>query len=115
MAGGVEILALVVVRGWPAVTDIATAVRDSEHEMPHFSAECIVLPIASPVQPPHQSCRAGRRKRVQHRQNGGRTYARAEQHDRALAGLQDEASARCNDVERLAQQSTPQPVSPSRS
>src|SRR4029077_11744511 len=87
---------------WPAVTHIAAPVREREHETPHFNSECIVLPIASPMKPQDQSRRAGSCERVQHRQNRGRTDPCAKQHDRALARLQDEASARCTDIERIA-------------
>ena len=61
-----------------------------------------MLPIASRVEPQDLPCRAGRRQRVQHRQNRRRPDSRAEQHHRPLSGLQNEASARRADVESIA-------------
>src|SRR4029450_2444384 len=61
----------------------------------------MMLPIAGPVQPEHFPRRVRRRQRVQHRQNWSRPDARAEQHDRPLAGLQNEASARRADFESI--------------
>ena len=62
----------------------------------------MMLPITSPVEPQQLPGRAGRRQRVQHRQNRCRPDPRAEQHDRPLSGLQNEASARRADVENIA-------------
>src|SRR4029450_5583363 len=59
MTGGVEILALLIVRAWPAVADIAAAAGTREHEMPHFSGDRILLRVGGAVQPQHQSCRTG--------------------------------------------------------
>src|SRR5206468_4891850 len=102
VTGSLEILTHLVARVRPAVTNIAAAVREREHEAPDFGGEWMMLPIASRVQPQDLPCRAGLRKRVQHRQNRRRSDSRAEQHHRPLSGLQNEASARRADVESIA-------------
>src|SRR5262249_15758289 len=51
MTGGVEILAQLVARARPAVTNIAAAAREREHEAADFCGEWVMLPIASRVQP----------------------------------------------------------------
>ena len=76
--------------------------REREHQAADLGGEWMMLPIASPVQPQDLPRRAGRRQRVQHRQNRRRPDSRAEQHDRPLSGLQNEASARRADVENIA-------------
>src|SRR4029453_12725818 len=101
MTSCVEILAHCVVRARLAVTHIASGVGKREHETPDFGREWMMLPIAGPVQPEHFPRRVRRRQRVQHRQNWSRPDARAEQHDRPLAGLQNEASARRADFESI--------------
>ena len=68
----------------------------------YLGGEGMMLPIASPVEPQDRPGRAGRRQRVQHRQHRRRADPRAEQHHGALSGLQNEASARRADVERIA-------------
>ena len=102
MTGRVEILSHRVAATRPAVTDIAAAVREREHEAADLGGKRMMLPDRGRVQPPDLSCRAGRRQRVQHGQHRRRADSRAEQHDRPFAGLQDEASARRADVERIA-------------
>src|SRR5262245_61251791 len=102
VTGSVEILTHLVARARPAVTNIATALGEREHEAADFSSEWMMLPIASRVQPQHLPSRADRRQRVQHRQNRRRPDSRAEQHHRPFAGLQNEASARRADVESIA-------------
>src|SRR5438552_6284587 len=91
---GVEILTHLVARARPAVTNIATAVREREHEMADLGDEWMMLPVASSVQPQDLPCREGLCKRIQHRQNRRSSDSRAEQHERPLSGLQNEASAR---------------------
>src|SRR6266545_452724 len=63
----------------------------------------MMLPIAGPMEPQDLTRRPGSRQRVQYRQHGGHPDSRAEQHHRALSGLQDEASARRADVEDVVQ------------
>src|SRR5262245_28467012 len=62
MTGGVEILAHLVARVRPAVTNIAAAARELEHEAADFCGERMMLPIASRIQPQALPCRAGRRQ-----------------------------------------------------
>ncbi len=88
VTGSIEILSHLVARVRPAVTNIAAAVREHRHEAADFGGEWM--------------CRAGRRQRVQHRQNRRRPDSRAEQHHRPLSGLQNEAPARRADVESIA-------------
>src|SRR5262249_45749808 len=66
VTGSVEILTHLAARAWPAVTNIATALGEREHEAADFSSEWMMLPIASRVQPQHLPCRANRRQRMQH-------------------------------------------------
>src|SRR5262249_43929529 len=86
----------------PAVTNVAAAVRERDDEAADFGGEWMMLAIASRVQPQDLPCRAGRRQRVQHRQNRRCPDSRAEQHHRPLSGLQNEAPARRADVESVA-------------
>src|SRR5262245_35818248 len=51
MTGRVEMLGQLVARTWPAVADIATGVREREHQLPDLCREWMMLPIPSPVQP----------------------------------------------------------------
>src|SRR3954453_20036604 len=66
------------------------------------TGEGMMLPVASPVKPPDRPCRAGCCQRVQHRQHRRRADPRADQHERAISGLENEAAARRADVERVA-------------
>src|SRR5262249_55030512 len=102
VAGRVEIVAHLVLRAWPAVADMAAAVREHADEAADFGGEGMMLPIASPVEPQDLPWRAGRGQRVQHRQNRRGTDSSAEQYHRPLSGLQNEASARRTDVEGIA-------------
>ena len=85
VTGSVEILADLVARARPAVTNIAAAVREREHQAADFGGKRMMLAIASRVQPQDLPCRAGRRQRVQHRQNRRRPDSRAEQYHRPLS------------------------------
>src|SRR5205823_3425349 len=100
--GRVEVLAHLVARAWPAVTNISSAVRKREHEATDFGGKWMMLSIASRVQPQDLPCRAGRRESLEHRQNRCCPNSRAEQHERPLSGLQNEASARRAYVESIA-------------
>ena len=102
VTGRVEVFRHPVAWAWRAVTHIAAAVREREHQPIDLAGEWMMLAIASPVQPPHLPRRASRRQRVQHRQNRRRTDSRAEQHDRPLSRLQDETAARRADVKNIA-------------
>ena len=102
VTGSVEILAQLIARVRPAITNIAAAVGERGHDAADFGGKWMMLPITSPVEPQQLPGRAGRRQRVQHRQNRCRPDPRAEQHDRPLSGLQNEASARRADVENIA-------------
>src|SRR5262245_27060271 len=86
VTGSVEILAHLVARARPAVTNIAAALGEREQETADFRGKWMMLPIASPVQPQDLSCRVGGCQRVQHRQNRRRPNSRAEQHYRSLSG-----------------------------
>ena len=86
--------------------------REREQEAVDFGGEWMMLPIASRVQPQDLPCRSGSRERVQHRQNGRRPDSRAEQHDRALSRLQDEAPARRADVEGITQSNVVAEIAP---
>src|SRR5262249_45077996 len=90
-----------VARARLAVTNIAAAVLELEHEAADFGGERMMLPIASRVEPQDLTGRASRCQRVQHRQNRRRPDSRAEQHHRPLSGLQNEASARRAGVESI--------------
>src|SRR5262249_4798593 len=81
---------------------MAAAVWKRSHQTADLPAEGMMLPVASPVEPQDLACRAGRRQRVKHRQNGRRSDSRAEQQQRALAGQQDETAARHADIENIA-------------
>src|SRR5262249_4095945 len=76
--------------------------RERAHQPADLAAEWMMLPIARPVEPQDLPCRAGRCQRMQHRQNRRRSDARADQQQRALSRLQDEAAARRADVENIA-------------
>jgi hypothetical protein len=102
VTGRIEVLTHPVGRARPAVTNIAAAMREREHEAADFGGEWMMLPIASRVQPKHLPRGTGRRQRVQHRQNRGRSDSRAEQHHGPLSGLQNEASTRGADIENIA-------------
>src|SRR5207237_352856 len=67
-----------------------------------FGGEWIMFPITSRVHPQDQTCRTGGRENVQHCQNGRCSNSRTEQHDWALAGLQNETSAWRTDIENVA-------------
>src|SRR5215470_18509856 len=102
MTGGVEILAHLVARTRLAVTDVAAAASEREHEAADFGGEWMMLPIARRVQPQDLSCGADRRQRVQHRQDRRCPDSGAEQHHWPLSGLRNEASARRAHVESIA-------------
>src|SRR5262249_33172410 len=102
VTSGVEILTHPVARARPAVTNIAAAMRELGHQAADFRREWMMLPIASRVQPQDLPCRAGLCQRVQHRQNRCRSDSGAEQHERLISGLQNEASARRADFESVA-------------
>jgi hypothetical protein len=51
VAGGLEILAHFVARARPAVTDVAAAMGQRQHEAANFRGEWMMLPIASGMQP----------------------------------------------------------------
>src|SRR5882724_7646177 len=102
VTGSVEILTQLVPRARPAVANIAAAVRERGHDAADFGGEGMMLPIASRVEPQDLPCRAGRGKRVQHRQHGRRPDSRAEQYHRPLSRRQNEAPARRADVESIA-------------
>src|SRR4029077_7072863 len=70
VTGTVEILAYPVARVRPAVTNIAAAMRERRHKAADFGGEWMMLPLTRRVQPPDLPCRADRRQRVKHRQNG---------------------------------------------
>src|ERR1041385_9181037 len=54
--GAVKILAQLIARVRPAVTNIAAAMRQCEHETADFNSECVMLSIAGRVQPQDFSC-----------------------------------------------------------
>ena len=102
VTNSVEILANLVARGRPAVTNIPAAVGESEHEAADFGNEWMMLPITSRVQPQGLSRGPNRRQRVQHRQNRRCSDSCAEQHHRPLSRLRNEASTRQAHVECIA-------------
>src|SRR6516162_7446226 len=115
VTGCVEIVAHLVVRARPAVANIAAAVSERRHEAANFDGKWMMLPVASRMQPQDLPCRAGRRQRVQHRQNRRRPDTCAEQHHWPSPGLQDETSARRADVKNIAHPDMLAQVDPSRS
>src|SRR5689334_11281620 len=83
-----------------------------ERQAANFGSEWMMLPVACRIQPQDLTCGARCRQRVQHRQNWCRSDSRAEQHQRPLAGLQNESSARRADVESIPDTNmVPQPGS----
>src|SRR5438876_6314901 len=102
VTASVEVLTHPVIQSRLAVTNMAAAVRERTHEAADFIGERMMSAIASRVHPQDLSCRASRRQRVQHRQNWRRADSRAEQHQRPVSGLQNEASPRRADVESIA-------------
>src|ERR1700756_1066586 len=64
VTGSIEILAHLVARVRPAVTNIAAAVGEREHETADFGGKWMMLPVARRVQPQDLPRRAGRRQRV---------------------------------------------------
>src|SRR5215471_123027 len=91
VAGRVEILADPVARVRSTVANVAASVREREHEAPDFDSEWMMLTVPSRVQPQDLSCRASCGQRVQHPENRRRADSRAEQDDRSLPRLQNEA------------------------
>src|SRR5262249_31343569 len=87
--------------------------RKHSHQAADLRAEWMMLPIASPVEPQDLACRAGRRQRVQHRENRRRSDSRAQQ-QRALAGQENETAARHADIESIAHSYTVPQISSSR-
>src|SRR5262249_21108109 len=87
-AGGIEILAHIVLRAGLAVANVAAGARESAHETADFGGEGVMLTIASAVEPPNLPRRARFVERVQHRQYGCRADSGAEEHDGPLSGLQ---------------------------
>src|SRR5215469_3611429 len=102
MTSSVEIFAHFVLRARPAVANKAAAPRKRVHETADFGGEWMMLPIASRVHPQNLACRTGGRQNVQHCQNRRRPDSRTEQHDWALARLQNEASAWRTHIENIA-------------
>jgi hypothetical protein len=64
VTGRVKILTPFVARAGPAITNVAAAVHEREHEAANFVREGMMLPIASCIQPQDPPCRARRRQRV---------------------------------------------------
>ncbi len=85
-----------------AVRDITAGARERADQAARLGGEGMVVAIARSVQPQDGTGRPRRRQRVQHRQNRRRADTGAEQNDRRIPGLQDEASARRAHAERVA-------------
>ena len=106
MTGSIEILAQLIARARPAVTNIPAAVGESEHKAADFGGEWMMLPITSRVQPQDLSGRAAAASACSIASTGCPDSC-AEQRHRPLSGLRNEASARRAHVERSPTRTAP--------
>src|SRR6185295_11051507 len=102
VAARVVVLALPILGTRLAVPDATSTVAEPPDELAHLRGEGLRAPVAGSVQPPDLAGRRARREGVQHRQHRRRADSRAQEHHRAPARLQHEATARLADVEDVS-------------
>src|SRR5437879_10944059 len=110
--GRVVIPPLSIIRGWPAIPDLASPASKHPEKLSHLRGEGMGVAIACTVQPPDRTRRSARSQGMQHREHGCRADSRTQEHHRPVARLQGEAASRFADIKDLARSNVAVQVAP---